>query len=360
MTSLVQEAVFIPVRLSLVTFSFFYGLFWYAVFTIPLFLINLARGRFKIGIKLTPEQTKTAIQNLENYPVKHNFLKSTDGVKIHYSTRHHRNNVKGTLIFVHGYPSTWYSWKDQLDYFYEKGYNVIAPDLRGYGDSDKPSLPFSYSMMQLVKDLDLIVKKGTSGGIKPVIVAHDWGGLISSSYAAKFGSKIEKLILINTTHYGAMLKGLITSPKQLLKSFYVFMFQFPIMAELFCCQEKAFRGAGAPKKLSEEDRLSLMYKFRNPRLIMGGVNIYRAHVLWGLAFWKIDTLKEYIFKTVGVKTVMIWGKYDKFLGLNVPVENKNWFDDYEIDYLDDPKAGHWLITDNAVEVNKKIKKILEK
>merc|ERR1712066_24385 len=107
------------------------------------------------------------------------------------------------------------------------------------------------------------------------------------------------------------------------------------MGELFCCQEKAFRGHGAPRKLSENDRLALMYKFRSPRLILGGVNIYRAHVIWGLAFWRLKTLKEYIFKNVKVETVMIWAKGDKFLGKQCPEENRAWFDNYEIDYLDD-------------------------
>ena len=130
-------------------------------------------------------------------------MTSTDGVKIHYTTRYQTNSKssKGTLIFVHGFPSTWYSWKEQLDYFYEIGYNVVAPDLRGYGDSGKPLLPFSYSLPQLVSDLEIIVKKSTSGGVKPVLVAHDWGGLIASSYAAKHGSEIEKLVLMNTTEW---------------------------------------------------------------------------------------------------------------------------------------------------------------
>ena len=51
---------------------------------------------------------------------------------------------------------------------------------------------------------------------------------------------------------------------------------------------------------------------------------------------------------------MIWAKGDKFMGPLVPEENKNWFENYDIDYLSDEKAGHWLNTDNAVEVNHKI------
>ena len=132
------------------------------------------------------------------------------------------------------------------------------------------------------------------------------------------------------------------------------------MGELFCCQEKAFRGRGAPRKLSEEDRLALMYKFKSPIDILGGVNIYRANLLWGFAFWRVGTLKDFVFKRVkGVKTVMIWAKGDKFLGVKVPIENKTWFDDYEIDYLEDGKAGHWLMADNHVEVNRKILSFLK-
>ena len=45
----------------------------------------------------------------------------------------------GTPLFlIHGWPESFYSWRHQINFFSEKGYKVIAPDIRGYGDSDKP------------------------------------------------------------------------------------------------------------------------------------------------------------------------------------------------------------------------------
>merc|ERR1712117_722492 len=124
-------------------------------------------------------------------------------------------------------------------------------------------------MPQIVSDLDKlvdIIKIDLAGtNQKPAMVAHDYGGLVCSSYAGVHPSKISKLILMNTSHYGAIYKIILTTPSQLLKSFYLFLFQFPFLGELFCCQEETmFRGHGAPKSLTEADRIVLMYQFRNP------------------------------------------------------------------------------------------------
>ena len=115
-----------------------------------------------------------------------------------------------------------------------------------------------------------------------------------------------------------------------------------------------FRGHGAPKSLSEADRLALMYQFKTPVQLVGGVNFYRANMLWCMAFWSVEVLKEYIFKKVEVNTLMIWGRGDEFAGDQVPVDNAEFFENYEIDYLKDEKAGHWVSADFAEEVNGKI------
>ena len=61
---------------------------------------------------------------------------------------------KGTpIIFVHGWPESFYSWRHQINTFSKLGYTVIAPDIRGYGDSEKPTNVFDYSMKKITADL---------------------------------------------------------------------------------------------------------------------------------------------------------------------------------------------------------------
>lgn len=87
-----------------------------------------------------------------NDPVHGNHGKMNlprQGVKLHYVSK---GDPKGKiLLFIHGFPECWFSWRYQLQYFGSKsGFLAIAPDMRGYGDSDKPNGVDKY-------DVDLIV-----------------------------------------------------------------------------------------------------------------------------------------------------------------------------------------------------------
>lgn len=61
---------------------------------------------------------------------------------------------KGPLVLLlHGFPEIWYSWRHQIDFLANHGYRVVAPDLRGFGDTDSPISPSSYSVFHIVGDL---------------------------------------------------------------------------------------------------------------------------------------------------------------------------------------------------------------
>lgn len=63
---------------------------------------------------------------------------------------------KGTgplVLLLHGFPEFWYSWRHQITFLANHGYHVVAPDLRGYGDSDSPLTHHSYTLLHLVGDL---------------------------------------------------------------------------------------------------------------------------------------------------------------------------------------------------------------
>jgi soluble epoxide hydrolase/lipid-phosphate phosphatase len=106
------------------------------------------------------------MQSLEAHDVSH-----SNG----QTTRYYEGGSKdGTpLIFIHGWPDIAESWKHQLSHFSEKSYRVIAPDMRGYGDSSAPSDKQAYSLEVLVAELvEFAAKLGVT---KAVWVAHDWG-----------------------------------------------------------------------------------------------------------------------------------------------------------------------------------------
>src|SRR6516164_7444735 len=81
------------------------------------------------------------------------------------------------VLLCHGFPESWYSWRHQINALAEAGFHVVAPDMRGYGKSDRPEAIDQYTIFQLVGDLI-----GLLDGLEAptaVIVGHDWGATIA-------------------------------------------------------------------------------------------------------------------------------------------------------------------------------------
>lgn len=81
------------------------------------------------------------------------------------------------VLFCHGWPESWYSWRHQLNALAEAGYRAVAPDMRGYGDSDRPEAIESYTLLHLVGDMVALVP--ALGAKDAVIIGHDWGGPVA-------------------------------------------------------------------------------------------------------------------------------------------------------------------------------------
>lgn len=80
--------------------------------------------------------------------------------------------IKPTLVFLHGFPYSSYGWRHQVAYFQRLGYGIIAPDMLGYGNTDKPTDPELYAGSLLAKDVLDILEIET--GTRIVIIGHDW------------------------------------------------------------------------------------------------------------------------------------------------------------------------------------------
>ncbi|OMP03253.1 Epoxide hydrolase-like protein [Corchorus olitorius] len=81
-----------------------------------------------------------------------------------------------TILFLHGFPEVWYSWRHQILALSSLGYHTIAPDLRGYGDTESPISVTSYTYMQIVGDLVALID--SLGEDQVFLVGHDWGSII--------------------------------------------------------------------------------------------------------------------------------------------------------------------------------------
>jgi len=160
----------------------------------------------------------------------HGFLKTADGVSLHYVEKGDR--AKPMILFVHGFPEFWYQWHEQIEAFGADGkYHVVAFDMRGYNDSDKPEGVDNYSTEKLNEDVRQVILKLGPSSKKAYVVAHDWGGVVATAFAHQYPDNVDKLIIFNTAYGPAYLKTMITNPIQLAESLYVFLFQMTHIAE---------------------------------------------------------------------------------------------------------------------------------
>ncbi|KAI3968534.1 hypothetical protein MKX01_007844 [Papaver californicum] len=109
---------------------------------------------------------------MEDMGINHRMI-DVNGIKMHVAEK----GEGPILLLVHGFPSLWYCWRHQILSLAASGYRAIAPDLRGYGDTDTPISPQSYTCFHIVGDLVALID--TLGQDKVFVVGHDWGAIIS-------------------------------------------------------------------------------------------------------------------------------------------------------------------------------------
>lgn len=103
---------------------------------------------------------------------------TTNGINMHIAECGVENAGKGKLVVMcHGFPESWYSWRHQLPALAAAGYHVVAPDQRGYGDTDKPEAIDAYTQQHLVGDIVGLVH--ALGEEDAVVVGHDWGAPVA-------------------------------------------------------------------------------------------------------------------------------------------------------------------------------------
>ncbi len=108
---------------------------------------------------------------------------------------------KGPLVvLVHGWPESWYSWRHQISALAEAGYRVAAPDVRGYGGSDKPAAIEAYSIKDMCTDIAGLIE--SLGEKQAVLVGHDWGAPIVWNTSLFFPERVRAVAGLSVPHAG--------------------------------------------------------------------------------------------------------------------------------------------------------------
>lgn len=152
---------------------------------------------------------------------------STNGIEMHVAEA-----GDGPLVVLcHGFPELWSSWRHQLSALAAAGYRVIAPDQRGYGDTDAPAAVEDYDIVHLTDDLVGLLD--AIGEERATFVGHDWGAMVVWSLALRHPDRVRAVVgmSVPATPRGPM------PPTQLMRQlfgdtfFYMLYFQQPGVAD---------------------------------------------------------------------------------------------------------------------------------
>lgn len=101
------------------------------------------------------------------------YIVESNGIRIHVAEQ----GDGPVVLFCHGFPETWYSWRHQLPALAEAGFRAVAPDMRGYGETESPTAIDQYTLLHLVGDMVSLLD--ALHVEKAVIVGHDWGAPVA-------------------------------------------------------------------------------------------------------------------------------------------------------------------------------------
>ncbi len=277
---------------------------------------------------------------------KHAFADAGE-IRMHYVTQ-----GKGRLLLLlHGFPDFWYVWRFQISALAEH-FRVVAPDLRGYNETEKPKGVDKYRLNLLAEDvLELIHALDEE---EAMVAGHDWGGAVAWSLAAFHPEAVEKLVILNAPHPNAYIKRTRGLWIQLQKSWYVFFFQTPDVPEEvlsrnnFVFLKSMLRDSSVKKGVfTDDDFDEYVNAWSKPGALTAAMNYYRATMNSAILFSE----KAVAFPKIKSPTLVFWGEQDVALSKDLIINSDEFVDaPYSIRYF--PSCGHWVHLEEPELVNK--------
>jgi pimeloyl-ACP methyl ester carboxylesterase len=259
---------------------------------------------------------------------------TANGIRFHLQTE-----GDGPLVLLlHGFPQTWYMWHHVMPLLALRGYRVVAPDLRGIGESSRPTHVRDYRLRILGDDVAALIR--ALGEDKGHVIGHDWGGIVAWEAAFSHPEVVDRLVIVNAPPAQGMVKTLLTSLRQLRRSWYVFFFNLPWLPERLLTSPRAMPRLLWPGTFSDEEIQIYGKALDRPRAAWAGLAYYRA-----ASRGVFSDLRRLRSKRVTSPTLVIWGDQDAALGKELtPHLDRYVRGPLRIQHL--PDAGHWIIQDS--------------
>jgi pimeloyl-ACP methyl ester carboxylesterase len=255
-----------------------------------------------------------------------------DGIGIEYEV----TGEGRPLVLLHGFPDSGRLWRHQVPRLAGAGFQVIVPDLRGYGHSDKPEDVAAYAISLLAGDVMAIL--ADLGIARAHFVGHDWGATLAWGLASLAPDRVDHLVVLSVGHPVTFLRTL----QQREKSWYMLLFQFPGIAERWLTENdwaNFRRWAGHP----DADRV--IADLEATGSLTPGLNWYRANV--PPESWVGPPLQ---LPPVQAPTMGVWSTEDPALTeIQMTDSAENMTGPWRYERL--AGVGHWMQLDAPDQVN---------
>jgi pimeloyl-ACP methyl ester carboxylesterase len=250
------------------------------------------------------------------------------------------------VLLLHGFPETSHAWRKQIPALATR-FRVVAPDLRGYGGSEKPKGIAAYRTSVVAKDIVGLIHAFDAE--RAHVVGHDWGGAVAWAVAIEQPEAVDRLVALNCPHPAVMAKALRSNWSQFRKSWYIFAFQVPWLPEWALRRDGAralkqtLRGfTKRPETFTEMDLDEYARAFSAPDAATAAINYYRAAVRSPVPTG---------MKKVRASTLIIWGEDDVALGIELTRGMEGLLErEPRVEYI--PDTGHFVMEERPEEVNR--------
>jgi len=278
-------------------------------------------------------------------PLRHEEVRA-NGLRFHVAACGEGDRL---ALCLHGFPENWFSWRFQLPFLAGLGYRVWAPDLRGYGESDRPARMQDYAIERLIEDVAGLVD--TARARTTLLLAHDWGGVVAWYFALRATRPLEGLVILNAPHPACAEREL-RRAAQLRRSWYMFFFQLPWLPERLLGLNgasaigQAFRRSAVDKSRFPDTVLEVYRRAAaQPGALRAMLNYYRALLRGGGA----RRQRALGYPPIETRTLMIWGEEDVALTKATTFGTEEYVPHLTLRYL--PGVSHWVQQEAPERVN---------